>query len=237
MKNTHLVVVVVVVGICGMFGCRTRLREADPPSGGGEAPAAAQQARPASPPPPIWPQDEPPPAEDRVVSFPVVDARPRRDTLNGDPDGLTREDLDQAMKGVVPIVSNCFQAASAGQTVTLTFDVDPSGSVANAKVVGAPPGADSCAIAAVASIRVPEFKGKAVPVTLPVSVHRPGPAAPPAQPGGRATAAAVAPSAASTSAAAPLGTGSTLPYVPASTVPNSAVQPAAPAEAPTFIKP
>jgi hypothetical protein len=121
-----------------------------------------------APPPRAWPsrpaaQVAPPPAP--------KPAEPAIETLNGDPQGLKREDLQNALDGAMDRFSACVD--SAGTTrVALSFDADPSGGAQNVKVSGGGASAESCVAAVVTRLSLPKFSGKSVPVHFPITVQR-----------------------------------------------------------------
>jgi hypothetical protein len=144
------------------------------------------------------------------------------DTLNGDPKGLKRADLGDAMQRAMPSLAPCLGAA--GGNVGLSFDADPDGRARNIKVNGASPSVERCVSDTLVRLKLPTFEGKAVPVQFPLDVYRP--AAPPAPP------AAAAP------AAPPATATSTGGYAPPS-LPTTAAAPAAARTGgnPVFIQP
>jgi hypothetical protein len=102
------------------------------------------------------------------------------DTLNGDPNGLKREQIGTALQQALPSLAPCLQGAP-GASVGLSFDADPQGRARNIKVSGASPDAERCVSTALAQVKLPEFAGKAVPINFPLTVYRPA-AAPGAAP-------------------------------------------------------
>src|SRR4051794_6965629 len=96
---------------------------------------------PATPLPPVvraeptrhsWPVTPPP------TSLPP-DAAPAAvpDTLNGDPRGLKREDINNALQGALPLLAACFPGPDAPSAINLAFDAEPEGRASNIKVSGA----------------------------------------------------------------------------------------------------
>lgn len=109
-------------------------------------------------------------------------------TLNGDPNGLTREALNGSIQGAMGALASCFSSLTQDPMVAISFEADPSGRPSLLRVNGAPPDAERCIRNVVQGIRFPAFQGKGVQVDLPLSFHRVGPPAqqaapPPAQPG------------------------------------------------------
>jgi hypothetical protein len=102
-------------------------------------------------------------------------------TLNGDPNGLTRETLNQAVQGAMGSLASCFASLTQDPMVAVSFEADPSGRPSLLRVNGAPPDAERCIRNIVQGMRFPAFQGKGVQVDLPLSFHR---VAQPAQPGG-----------------------------------------------------
>lgn len=95
-------------------------------------------------------------------------------TLNGDPNGLTREALNQSIQGAMGSLAACFSSLSQDPMVAVSFEADPSGRPSLVRVNGAPPDAERCIRNIVQGIRVPAFQGKGVQVDLPLSFHRVG---------------------------------------------------------------
>jgi hypothetical protein len=131
--------------------------------------APAPRAWPSRPAAPVAPPPAPKPPE------------PAIETLNGDREGLKREDLQNALDGAMDRFSACVD--STGTTrVALSFDADPSGGAQNVKVSGGGPTAEKCVAAVVTRLSLPKFSGKAVPVHFPITVQRtvtqPAPSAP-----------------------------------------------------------
>ncbi len=104
-------------------------------------------------------------------------------TLNGDPNGLTRESLNTAIQGAMGSIASCFSSLSQDPMVAVSFEADPSGRPSLLRVNGAPPDAERCIRNIVQGIRFPSFQGKGVQVDLPLSFHRVGrPSQPTGQP-------------------------------------------------------
>ena len=120
------------------------------------------------PPPPAWPKSPAPPAA--APAAPPPPAAPI-ETLNGDPNGLKREDLQAALDGAMDRFAGCVDAAGTTQ-VALSFDAAADGKAENIKVSGGPAGADKCVSSIVSSLRLPKFSGKPVPVHFPITVRR-----------------------------------------------------------------
>jgi hypothetical protein len=104
-------------------------------------------------------------------------------TLNGDPNGLTRDSLNIAIQGAMGSLASCFSSLSQDPMVAVSFEADPSGRPSLLRVNGAPPDAERCIRNIVQGIRFPAFQGKGVQVDLPLSFHRVGrPSQPTGQP-------------------------------------------------------
>ena len=127
--------------------------------------------------------DDPPPTQVQ----PVTD-RPtgQRATLNGDPNGITRDTLNRAVQGAMGSLAACFSTLTEDPMVSVSFEADPSGKPSLVRVGGAPPDAERCLRDVVQSIHFPSFEGKGVQVDLPLSFHRVArPAQQAAPPGGQ----------------------------------------------------
>ncbi len=220
------------------------------PESTGEPPAAGEQAAaPTRPKVYIATPSQAPVARPTVTPPTPVDALKAINTLNGDPNGLKREDLNNAMQAVIPSLASCFEAA-APPSVTLAFDADPSGAVQNVKVTGASPTAETCVTRSLTAMRLPVFQGKLVPVTFPLTIYqRPQPAPPPpvaarpapppSAPMPGTTAEILAPPPPTN---APVNTGSTRPYEPPPTTSLPTTTPSGgtnskPTQIQTFIQP
>jgi hypothetical protein len=103
-----------------------------------------------------------------------------RSTLNGDPNGITRETLNRSIQGSMGLIANCFASITQDPMVAVSFEADPSGRPSLVRVNGAPPDAERCIRNVVQGMRFPSFEGKGVQVDLPLSFHR---TARPAKPG------------------------------------------------------
>jgi len=106
-----------------------------------------------------------------------------RSTLNGDPNGLTRDTLNRSIQGAMGSFAACFSSLTQDPMVSVSFEADPSGRPSLVRVGGAPPDAERCVRNVVQGIRFPSFEGKGVQVDLPLSFHR---VARPTQAGSRA---------------------------------------------------
>lgn len=104
-------------------------------------------------------------------------------TLNGDPNGITRDTLNRSIQGAMGAFASCFSALTQDPMVSVSFEADPSGKPSLVRVGGAPADAERCIRNVVQGIRFPSFEGKGVQVDLPLSFHR---VARPTQAGGPA---------------------------------------------------
>lgn len=95
-------------------------------------------------------------------------------SLNGDPNGLTREALNQSIQGAMGSLASCFSSLTQDPMVAVSFEADPSGRPSLVRVNGAPADAERCIRNIVQGIRFPGFQGKGVQVDLPLSFHRIG---------------------------------------------------------------
>ena len=102
-------------------------------------------------------------------------------TLNGNPNGLTRETLNSAIQGTMASLVTCFSPSAQNPMVAVSFEADPAGRASLVRVNGAPPDAERCVRNIVQGIRFPRFEGNGVHVDLPLTFHQVGrnqPAAP-----------------------------------------------------------
>jgi len=129
---------------------------------------------------PVVVADDPAPVAAIPQAFPAGGKGPA--TLNGDPNGLTREALNQSIQGAMGSLASCFSSLTQDPMVAISFEADPSGHPSLLRVNGAPPDAERCIRNIAQGIRFPAFQGKGVQVDLPLSFHRVGgPAQPQAQ--------------------------------------------------------
>jgi hypothetical protein len=116
------------------------------------------------PPPPTAPQAQAQAAD--------VVAAPRADTLNGDPGGPKRADMQKAIDRAMPSFQSCFREATGSVNVSLSFSAAASGRAEAARVTGGGPVIDGCLTRAIGQLRLPEFTGEAVPIQFPLAVER-----------------------------------------------------------------
>ena len=95
-------------------------------------------------------------------------------TLNGDPNGITRETLNRSIQGAMGALASCFTNITQDPMVAVSFEADPSGRPSLVRVNGAPPDAERCIRNVVQDMRFPSFEGKGVQIDLPLSFHRYG---------------------------------------------------------------
>jgi hypothetical protein len=198
--------------VCTVAGCTRIRQQADPMPARPLAPIA--RAEPTRRPWPVAPSEPatlPPDAAPTVI-----------DTLNGDPKGLKREDINGALQQALPTLAACFQGAGP-PSIGLSFDAEPEGRASNIKVNGASPEAERCVSASLGRVKLPVFEGKSVPVSFPISVYRPPTVATPTVPGENV--APAVPVAGAAAPAAPATGSSTAPYAPASMAPSAGSRP------------
>jgi hypothetical protein len=119
------------------------------------------------------------------------DARPAIETLNGDPNGLAREELQKALDAAMPAFARCFESSEGSVNVSLSFDAEPAGEASKLKISGGGAAAERCVSGVVNGLRLPTFSGPPVPVHFPLSIQAatrpktaavPQPASEPARP-------------------------------------------------------
>ncbi len=130
-----------------------------------------------------WVADQTRPPTAKLPARP--DAAPAG-TLNGDPNGLKREALQQVLDAAMPSFAACFDGSQGSLTVSLSFDADPSGRASNLRVQGGGAGPERCVSGVAAGLALPTFSGDPVPVHFPLSIRgstsTPAPAAAKAEP-------------------------------------------------------
>jgi hypothetical protein len=199
--------------VCTVVGC-TRVRQQADPVPAKPLPAVAHN-EPTRRPWPVTHSDPTPPPPDAAPAAII-------DTLNGDPKGLKREDINGALQQALPALGNCFPGEGP-PSIGLSFVAQPDGTASNIKVTGASPEGERCVSATLGRTKLPIFEGKSVPVSFPITIYRPtevpAPAvavekpAPAAPPAGASAPAPAAPS------------GSNTPYVPSSMAPTAGSKP------------
>jgi hypothetical protein len=95
-------------------------------------------------------------------------------TLNGHPNGLTRDGLNMAVQGTMGQLAACFSPSAQNPMVAVSFEADPSGRPSLVRISGAPPEAERCVRNIVQGIRFSPFEGKGVHIDLPLTFHRVG---------------------------------------------------------------
>jgi len=113
--------------------------------------------------------DDPAPAQVQPVNDKPTGPR---QTLNGDPNGLTRDVLNRSIQGAMGSLAACFASLTQDPMVSVSFEADPSGKPSLVRVGGASSDAEHCIRNVVQNIRFPSFDGKGVQVDLPLSFHR-----------------------------------------------------------------
>lgn len=167
-----------VAGFVLACGACSKRQEPPPPTPVPKAPAAAP-ARPqeveyrhtaGQPIAPVVVAEDPEPGAAAPVAAPSGNrAAP---SINGDPNGLTRDALNRAIQGAMGALPSCFSSMTQDPAVSVSFEAAPSGRPSMLRVSGAPPDADRCIRNIVEGIRFPPFEGKGVQVDLPLSFHR-----------------------------------------------------------------
>lgn len=103
-------------------------------------------------------------------------------TLNGHPNGLTREALNGAVQGTMGRLASCFSPSAQNPMVSVSFEADPAGRPSLVRINGAPPDAERCMRNIIQGMRFPRFEGNGVHVDLPLTFHQVGRAQPPGGP-------------------------------------------------------
>jgi hypothetical protein len=103
---------------------------------------------------------------------PVDAAAPRADTLNGEPGGPKRADMQKAIDSAMPSFQPCFREAKGSVNVSLAFSAAPSGRAEQVRVTGGGPVVDGCLAKALGQLKLPAFTGAAVPIQFPLAVER-----------------------------------------------------------------
>lgn len=112
-------------------------------------------------------------------------------TLNGNPNGLSRDTLNVAIQGTMASLATCFSPSAQNPMVAVSFEADPSGRASLVRVNGAPPDAERCVRNYVQNMKFPPFEGNGVHVDLPLTFHQVGRSQPGAPSGEAAGPAAV----------------------------------------------
>ncbi len=111
------------------------------------------------------------------VAAPTAAAKPQAGggaTLNGHPNGITRDTVNRSIQGAMGSLANCFTNVTQDPMVAVSFEADPSGHPSLVRVNGAPPDAERCIRGIMQGVRFPAFEGKGVPIDFPLSFHRVG---------------------------------------------------------------
>jgi hypothetical protein len=202
----------VLLLVCTVAAC-TRVRQQTDPVPAKPLPPVAHNNEPTRRPWPVAPSTvtQPPDAAPAVI-----------DTLNGDPKGLKREDINNALQQALPTFAACFQGPGSPSSIGLSFDAEPDGRANNVKVTGASAEGERCVTATLGRTKLPVFEGKSVTVSFPISVYRPAAEVP--TPAVAEKAAPAVPVAEAVPVGAQPG-GSTTPYVPSSMAPTAGSKP------------
>jgi len=95
-------------------------------------------------------------------------------TLNGNPNGLSRDVLNSAIQGTMGSLASCFSPSAENPMVSVSFEADPSGRPSLVRVNGAPPDAERCVRNLIQGMRFARFEGNGVHVDLPLTFHQVG---------------------------------------------------------------
>ena len=115
---------------------------------------------------------EPDPAP--IAAVPPAAASGGSGTLNGNPNGLSREVLNSSIQGTMSSLATCFSPSAQNPMVSVSFEADPSGRASLVRVSGAPPDAERCVRNIVQNMSFPRFEGNGVHVDLPLTFHQVG---------------------------------------------------------------
>jgi hypothetical protein len=95
-------------------------------------------------------------------------------TLNGNPNGLSRDALNSAIQGTMGSLATCFSPSAENPMVAVSFEADPAGRASLVRVSGAPADAERCVRNLVQNMKFPRFEGNGVHVDLPLTFHQVG---------------------------------------------------------------
>jgi hypothetical protein len=95
-------------------------------------------------------------------------------SLNGHPNGLTREALNMAVQGTMGRLATCFSPSAQNPMVSVSFEADPAGRPSLVRINGAPPDAERCMRNIIQGMKLPRFEGNGVHVDLPLTFHQVG---------------------------------------------------------------
>lgn len=117
--------------------------------------------------------------EETEAPAPVVQASPQRgssssgySTINGHPQGLSRDVLNSAIHGTMSSLAGCFSPSTQSPMVAVSFEADPAGRASLVRVNGAPPDAERCIRNVIQGMRLPRFEGNGVRIDLPLAFHQ-----------------------------------------------------------------
>jgi hypothetical protein len=121
------------------------------------------------------PQNEAPPADPApVAAVTPTGVSGGAGTLNGNPNGLSRDVLNSAIQGTMGSLATCFSPSAQNPMVSVSFEADPAGRASLVRVNGAPPEAERCVRNVMQNMRFPRFEGNGVHVDLPLTFHQVG---------------------------------------------------------------
>lgn len=121
------------------------------------------------------PQNEAPPADPApVAAVTPTGVSGGAGTLNGNPNGLSRDVLNSAIQGTMGSLATCFSPSAENPMVSVSFEADPAGRASLVRVNGAPPEAERCVRNIVQNMKFPRFEGNSVHVDLPLTFHQVG---------------------------------------------------------------
>jgi hypothetical protein len=116
---------------------------------------------------PVVVQDDPAP-----TVAPIAGPAKPGGTLNGHPNGITRETVNHSIQSAMGSLAACFTNVTHDPMVAVSFEAEPSGSPSLVRVNGAPPDAERCIRGVMQGVRFPAFEGKGVQIDFPLSFHR-----------------------------------------------------------------
>jgi len=172
--------VIALVGVLGATACKRQsylpplapLQQVSAPAPRPLPRAVAYRAESGTPIAPSIIPDDPSPTALAAPSASSGKPAVPTPSLNGDPNGITRDTLNRSVQGAMGALANCFASMTQDPMVAVSFEADPSGKPSLVRVSGAPPDAEHCVREVVQNIRFPAFDGKGVQVDLPLSFHR-----------------------------------------------------------------
>ena len=109
-----------------------------------------------------------------MAAVPPIGVSGGSGTLNGNPNGLSRDVLNSAIQGTMGSLATCFSPSAQNPMVAVSFEADPEGRASLVRVNGAPSDAERCVRNIVQDMRFPLFEGNGVHVDLPLTFHQVG---------------------------------------------------------------